>query len=78
MTRPVSRQASALALLAAAGCHGGAPVDTATSRRERTVFTDSAMHARLCQPNAPGLPAPAAFHAWSAVNLARPARDAAG
>lgn len=45
---------SALVVVGIAGCRAGVPVDTATTgttaRAERTVFTDSAMHARLCQP----------------------------
>lgn len=49
---------STLVAVGIAGCRAGVPVDTATTgttaRSERTVFTDSAMHTRLCQPAKPG------------------------
>jgi len=40
--------------LLAVGCHRPAPSSTAAIAVEGTVFTDSATHARLCQPTEPG------------------------
>lgn len=51
--RPLGVAATA-ALLTVAGCHRPAPSSTTTLRAERTVFTDSTMHAHFCQPTKPG------------------------
>ena len=37
-------------------CHSQqpSPVDSATRATQRSVFTDSSLHAQLCEPNRPG------------------------
>jgi len=44
------------AAIPVSACHRNQPnsAQTAVTKSERSVFTDSAMHARVCQPTQPG------------------------